>query len=248
MLVVPTDTMIETLPEFLLHWAERSPDAIFVAEPDRGRSLTYGQVARQVARFRAEMHGLGVQRGDRVAVLGDNSGAWVVAYLGAIAHGVVATPLNTRHAAGDLDRVLDDLDPAAIVGDSPYVSRLAGRYRSRVIPSTSADVAGRLAPALDGSNARAADVGVLCYTSGTTGDPRGVMIRNGALVRSAEMFARLFQSGSDSATAVVCPLFTTRATTTASPTCSWSAAGWTSRAGSIPSRSRAPWRRAGTPS
>jgi len=207
MLDVRFDAMIETLPEFMLHWAERSPDAGFLTESDRGRSFTYGQVAGRTARFRGQLRGRGVDRGDRVAILGDNGVAWVAAYLGTIAHGAVAAPLNTRHAAGDLDRVLDDLDPAAIIVDPPYLSRLSGSHRRRVIPATDDDGAGRLAPALDGSDARATDVGVLCYTSGTTGDPRAVMIRNGALVRNAEMFAHLFQSGPDSATAVVCPLF-----------------------------------------
>ena len=109
--------MADTLPEFLLHWAERTPDATFVGEPDRDRTYTYGEVAGAVAHFRSRLRGLGVARGDRVAVLGDNSCEWVVAYLGAIAHGAIAVPLNTRHATGDLDRALDDFEPVAIVGD-----------------------------------------------------------------------------------------------------------------------------------
>ncbi len=199
--------MMETLPEFLLHWAERTPDAVFVTESDRGPSHTYAQVAGSVARFRAELRRRGVQRGDRVAVLGDNSCAWVVAYVGALAQGAVAAPLNTRQTAGDLDRVLDDLDPAAIVGDPSYLSRVAERYRSRAVVLTDVGVTGHLGPAVDGSDARPDEVGVLCYTSGTTGEPRGVMIRNDALVRNAEMFAHIFHSGPDTATAVVCPLF-----------------------------------------
>jgi hypothetical protein len=71
--------MADTLPEFLLHWAERTPEASFVGEPDRDRTYTYGQVTGAVARFRARLRGLGVTRGDRVAVLGDNSGEWGVA-------------------------------------------------------------------------------------------------------------------------------------------------------------------------
>ena len=198
--------MTETLPEFLLHWAERTPETVFADEPDRGRSITYGQAARLVARHRARLRRLGVQRGDRVAILGDNGCAWITAYLGAMAHGAIAAPLNTRHAEGDLDRTLADLDPAAIIGDPPYLSRVPERYRARTVPS--ADVATEAsAPALDGSEARPEEVGVICYTSGTTGAPRGVMIRNDSLVRNASMFAHLFHSGPDSATAVVCPLF-----------------------------------------
>ena len=127
--------MAETLPEFLLHWADRTPDAVFVSEPDRGRKFTYGQVAAAVARFRARLRRLGVARGDRVAVLAENSGAWVIAYIGAIAHGAVAAPLNTRHAAGDLDRVLENLDPAVILADPAYLTRLPPRCRGRAIAS-----------------------------------------------------------------------------------------------------------------
>src|SRR5262249_12285484 len=94
-----------------------------------------------------------------------------------------------------------------IVGDPEYLSRLSGSHRRRHVASTDLDLAGDAGSALDGSEARPGDVGVLCYTSGTTGEPRGVMIRNGALVRNAAMFAHLFQSGPDSATPVVCPLF-----------------------------------------
>jgi acyl-CoA synthetase (AMP-forming)/AMP-acid ligase II len=199
--------MTHTLPEFLLHWAERTHDAVFVTEPDRGRTWTYGQVAGAVGRFRARLRGLRVARGDRVAILAENSCVWVVAYLGTLAHGAIAVPLNTRHASGDLDRVLDGVDPVAVIGDPPYLARLAERHRRRIVASADVDVSARPVPAPDGSDARPADVGVLCYTSGTTGAPRGVMIRNESLVRNAAMFAHIFQSGPDTATAVVCPLF-----------------------------------------
>src|SRR5262245_2372936 len=199
--------MMDTLPEFLLHWAERTPGAIFIGEPERERAYTYGQVADGVARFRARLRGLGVARGDRVAILANNGCRWAVAYLGAIAQGAVAVPLNTRHAAGDLDPVLDDVAPAAVVADPGYLGRLSGRARGRLVDASDLDGAGRMAPALDGSEARPGEIGVVCYTSGTTGAPRGVMIRNESLVRNAAMFAQLFQSGPDSATAVVCPLF-----------------------------------------
>jgi hypothetical protein len=48
--------MTDTLPEFLLHWAERTPDRIFLGEPDR-RAHTYGQVAGAVAGFRGRLRG-----------------------------------------------------------------------------------------------------------------------------------------------------------------------------------------------
>jgi len=149
---------------------------LWEGEPGDRRALTYWELYREVNQFANALRGLGVRRGDRVAILADNGCAWVVAYLGALAQGAVAAPLNTRHAADDLDRVLDDLDPAVIVGDPPYLPRLSERYRSRVLVSSDVDVVGRLAPALDGSAARPEEIGVLCYTSGTTGRPKGAII------------------------------------------------------------------------
>ena len=102
--------MGQTLPEFLLHWAERTPDVVFVGEPDRGRTYTYGQVAALVARVRGSLRRLGVGRGDLVAMLAENSCAWVASYLGIVAHGAVAVPLSTRHVTGDLNQVFDGLE------------------------------------------------------------------------------------------------------------------------------------------
>ena len=199
--------MGQTLPEFLLHWAERTPDAVFVGEPDRGRTYTYGQVAAQVARVRGRLGRLGVGRGDRVAMVAENSCAWVASYLGIIAHGAVAVPLSTRHVAGDLSEVFDRCAPTAVFADPEYLARVPVRYRSRVLASSELAEGQPAGPGLDGSEARSTELGLVCYTSGTTGAPRGVMIRNDSLVRSATTFAHLFQSGPDSATAVVCPLF-----------------------------------------
>src|SRR5262249_39514885 len=163
-----------------LHWAERAPDAVFLTELDRGRAATYGEVAGAVACFRAELRRLGVSRGDRVAVLADNGVGWVVAYLGAIAHGAVAALLNTRQAAGGARRhgggaggagggVRGGRAPRAPAGDPPYLARISGKHRRGAIVASGIEMAGRPATALDGSEARPDEVGILCYTSGTTG-------------------------------------------------------------------------------
>jgi acyl-CoA synthetase (AMP-forming)/AMP-acid ligase II len=142
-------------------------------------------------------------------MLVENGAAWVVGFLGILAHGAIAVPIGTRHVEGDLGRLLARCAPAAVFADPRYVARLPADYQARVLASSDVGLpdapgAGRR---IDGSEAEPAAVGLVCFTSGTTGEPRGVMIGNDALVRSAETFAALFQSGPDSATAVVCPLF-----------------------------------------
>src|SRR5262245_47336160 len=125
--------MLHTLPECLSHWAERTPDAVFVGEPDRGRVHTYGAVAARVDRTRASLRRLGVERGDLVAILAENSAAWVAGFLGVIAHGAVAVPLNTRHVAGDLARVFERCAPAAVVADPESLGRVPASHRGRAL-------------------------------------------------------------------------------------------------------------------
>ena len=198
--------MTTTLPEFLLHWAERTPERVFLAEPETGVTVSYAEAARQVAGLRADFRRRKIVRGDRVALLADNTAAWVTSYLAAMAHGAVVVPMNTRQAAADLAPVLADFDPAVIVGDPAYLTRVPDTYSGRLLPTDAFDRIARH-PGILGSEALSGELGSLCYTSGTTGEARGVMLRHESLVTSARTFAHLFQSGPDTCAPVVVPLF-----------------------------------------
>ena len=200
--------MTHTLPEFLLHWAERTPDAVVRhgagprphvdVRPGRGirRALS-----RPAARSRRRPWR---PRGDPRPTTAASGSSPTSARSPTAPSRCRSTPGMPRATSTGCSI---GVDPVAVVGDPPYLARLSDRHRDRLVASADVDVTARPAPALDGSDARPAEVGVLCYTSGTTGEPRGVMVRNESLVRNAGMFAHIFQSGPDSATAVVCPLF-----------------------------------------
>lgn len=198
--------MLGTLPDFVLYWAERTPEALCVAEPETGTTLSYAQMAARIAAFRAELSRRGVQRGDRVALLADNSCAWVIAYIGAMAHGAIPVVAHTRLAAGDLAPALSDLDPALVIGDPAYLTRLPESYRGGAL-DTDALIALPPAGGLASCDARREEIGAICYTSGTTGEPRGVVLGHDALATCALTYAQLFQAGPYARTAVVCPLF-----------------------------------------
>ncbi len=198
--------MNSTLPEFLLHWAAEAPERVFLAEAGTGAELSYGAAARRVAGLRGELRRRGVGRGDRVAILADNGIPWVVTYLAAMAHGAVAVSLNTRQAAGDLAPVLARFDPVAILGDDDYLARVPAGFARRVLRA--ADFGGLTGGrGLDGSEARAEELAGICQTSGTTGEPKGVMLSHDALARNALTFAHIFQSGPDTRTPILVPLF-----------------------------------------
>ena len=68
----------------------------------RGAVTTYGQLCEQVAAMRGALDGLGVGRGDRVALLCGNTIEFVVAYFACLGRGIVCVPLNPTAPAPEL--------------------------------------------------------------------------------------------------------------------------------------------------
>ena len=63
---------------------------------------TYADLWRRCRRIGGALDGLGIGRGERVAIWADNSPAYIEVYAGVPAHGRVVVPLNTRHAEPEL--------------------------------------------------------------------------------------------------------------------------------------------------
>ncbi len=158
----------------------------------QGRSLTWTETLERCARFAAALQALGVNRGDRVAYLALNSLDYFVAFFASAWAGAILVPLNTRHAEAELAEIIDDCTAVTLIVDDAFAeagSRLSAEcptVRHLILEGVSE---GRIAAphllldalidtaqpgeAVDGP---ADEVGYLFYTSGTTGQPKGVML------------------------------------------------------------------------
>ncbi len=157
-----------------------------------GASLTYAELRERVGQVAGALAGVGVGRGDRVAVMAPAGLAFFDAYLGAAWLGAGAVPLSTRLAPAEIARQLADAEPAAAIVGGKYGEVMAGaikpgipllhhgtpQYRRLLSESDPAPIA-----------ARPEDTALIIYTSGTTGDPKGVCLSHRALTFNAYVSA-----------------------------------------------------------
>lgn len=165
------------------HWRAR-PDLPQLLAPD-GRSLSRGELEARSARLAGRLARLGLAPKDRILVSAEASEALVVAHVACLRMGLVVVPTNTAYGERELAHVLADAAPAAAIVDGPARSDLIGRLAPRVHALTpTLDLPDGPTPPLE--RARRSDPALLCYTSGTTGTPKGAVLRHGHCLASAE--------------------------------------------------------------
>src|ERR1700730_16078056 len=142
------------------------------------------ELLAQVQRGRSYVRKFGLVPGDRCALLGANSIHWVAVHLALMAEGVIVVPLYSRQAAGELAGMMKDCSPSLlIVGDAELGAAIEREWPARP-PRVLMDEVLRVAPArepvTEAPNARIdADLVTIIYTSGTSGEPKGVCLNVG---------------------------------------------------------------------
>lgn len=167
-------------------------DPDHVALVSRGRSTSYGELVRQIDQFRGALRDLGVQRGDRVALMAGNSRHFVVAYYATLGIGAVAVPLNPLAPAAELQRELNEVSSrVAVIGPSAQtawaaVDRASVSSIEHVIDPARFDelLAGQSTASGVGDicETNEDDLAVLMFTSGTAGAPKAAMLTHGNLL------------------------------------------------------------------
>ena len=148
-----------------------------------GSTLTYAELAARIRQFASALDARGVRRGDRVLCVSENRPEVLIAAYACSRLGAVFVPVNVASTLDELRFFLDDATPTVIC-----VGAEASALRSGSLPDLPPVVdfdhrarepedAERRPPAAVGPD----DVAVICYTSGTTGKPKGVVLTHSSL-------------------------------------------------------------------
>ncbi|HVA41665.1 MAG TPA: long-chain fatty acid--CoA ligase [Candidatus Binataceae bacterium] len=191
----------------LFHWIERHAQSApnTVAIRFEGSAVTYAELAQRVERAAAAIAWLGVRRGDSVAFLGQNNPAVLVLLFACARLGAMLVPLNWRLAAREHARVLTDCPPRVFFVEPAFTAH--ARTIDGAIPATDLSVLdlATIGP-IPSAGDDAAPV-LLCYTSGSTGAPKGVILTQRAIQWNAVNSAHMHDLTSADRVLTTLPLF-----------------------------------------
>ncbi|WAJ43622.1 amino acid adenylation domain-containing protein [Mycobacterium sp. Aquia_216] len=179
----------EALHDGFFRQAEQRPDAPAVLSSSG--DLTYAQLRDQVLAVVAALRGAGVEAGDTVAVVGPKTAEQVAGVLGILAAGAAYLPIGVDQPRERAERILE-------TGGVRLALVCGGEQLSLPVAAlTLADVLADVAAGAGIQSARVdpADLAYVLFTSGSTGEPKGVEVAHDAAMNTVEFIGRHFEIG-----------------------------------------------------
>ncbi len=182
--------------DWVAYHAAHRPDAPALRRSEDGSTTTWGELDDRVARAAGVLRELGVEAGDRIALIAENDPRVFEIQFAAMRLGALFVPLNWRLTVHELTEICLDADPAVLVHDDVWAETATQVADKAEVPrrltwkvetddgeyEAALSTATPLGPR---TGATHADPTHILYTSGTTGRPKGALCTHGTLIWQA---------------------------------------------------------------
>ena len=191
-----------TIDQILPGTAQRLPGKIALIFGER--TVSYSELERLTNQAANGLKALGVDKGDRVTLFAPNSVEWVISYIGIAKAGGVVNPVNAMLTAEELAYVVKDCGAKVLMttveraGTAQYLKN--GGDLKEIVVLGGAAIAGTIsfddmlsgqADTIEAPGNLPRELSTICYTSGTTGFPKGAMLDHRSVVLNAAMTAAM---------------------------------------------------------
>jgi acyl-coenzyme A synthetase/AMP-(fatty) acid ligase len=183
---MPQDAGSNLLQTWIARAALAAPDKTWVVSADDGRTVSYGGLRDMIGRFATFLRQRGIGPNDRVALLADNSIEQLLCYLGVMAAGATICTVHVEMNRNQLGNIFERLKPKLVLYedglqlDDLLAETSAPRLRlgraDQPAPGTLFAELSRCAPSEPLTAARPDNDAVILFTSGTSAQPKGVVL------------------------------------------------------------------------
>jgi len=198
--------------------------AVQIMKGDNFEGHTYADLLTMVKNTSYHLAQEGIEKGDRIALMAENHPLWAVAYLGSLCAGAIVVPLDTQLGAEGLYNLLQDSGSKLIFTTDSLIARVkqsadrlaqplkvvslhAKEPAEGIIPFESFYKSDALPENGVGCPISLEDTAAILYTSGTTGNPKGVMLSHGQIIAELDGVLSYVDASDKDSMFCILPLF-----------------------------------------
>jgi len=163
--------------------------------------LTYYQVLDRIKKLARHLRDLGIGKGDHVAIIGENRPEWGISFFAVSWIGAVAIPLDAKASLCDYKFIMDFSSTKALILSGSFykgiksISEELKSLKHLILMDQMDDITNKYSMGIEKKDIGPDDLLEILFTSGTTGDPKGVMLSHGNIMSNVSDINKVIEYG-----------------------------------------------------
>jgi long-chain acyl-CoA synthetase len=194
---------IQTISEMIEFTVNKNAENIAFLTPRDGDlyQLTYYQVLDRIKKLARHLRDLGIGKRDHVAIIGENRPEWGISFFAVSWIGAVAIPLDARASLSDYKFIMDFSSTKALILSGSFykgiksISEELKSLKHLILMDQMDDITNKYSMGIEKKDIGPDDLLEILFTSGTTGDPKGVMLSHGNIMSNVSDINKVIEYG-----------------------------------------------------